>query len=176
MTEPSDVTPDQPDRTRAWLPTGLLGVLLLALLAAIVWLGFDRRPFDDEDGAGSYDEARAVARQEAVNFFGLDYREPAESLERVLDLATGEFAEQYASKRDELEQNLANDKVVMQPTIAEDGTAVEYVGDDEVWVLVSIDVETSVGGSPPDPTLNRARLKLTLDDGEWRVFDVEEVG
>lgn len=177
MTEPSDVTLDLPGRPAgSWLPAAVLGVVLAVLLVAIGWLVWDRVSSDDDADGSSYDAAVAVARQEAVNFFGLDYEEADSSLDRVLNLATGDFADQYAAKRNDVRKNVVANKVAMTPTIPDEGASVEYVGDDEVWVLVAVTVDTTVGSSKPETTYNRARLKLTREHGDWLVYDFESVG
>lgn len=175
MTTSPDPTPPDRGLPRA-LPTAVLTAALVVLLALGTWLFLDRRPFDDADGTNGVDAALSASRRAALNFYGLDHRDADESLDRVLDLATGDFASKFASQRDAIRKNIVNREVVLSPTIVSDATAVEYVGDDEVWVLVAVDVATTVGTAAPDSSSRRARLKMTLVDGDWLVSDLEEVG
>ena len=146
----------------------LLAALIVLLLATatVLWLR-DRR----DVGAGMV----AVATQEARNFFSLDYRRADEDVDRVLALATGDFAEQYAAKRDEVVAGVEKAKLVVTATVPEEGTAVEYAAEDRGQVLVAVDV-SSRSTSGAEDARYRTRIELTKVDGSWLVSDVEQVG
>lgn len=165
-------TPD--GRTRPALidvlvPSVLL-LLLVGLVAAILVLGV----FDDagDDDAG----ALAVAREETINFFDLDHRRIDDDIDQVLSLATGDFASEYADKRDVLTTSVQDAKAVWTASIPEDGAAVEYLEEDGAAVLVAVDVEKAIGDAAPASERNRVRLVLEKVDGSWRVADFQEVG
>jgi Mce-associated membrane protein len=156
-----EMTSAQPGRAR--LPL-LLVVVLVALLAAslVLWLG-QRRSLDQG--------AAVAARQEALNFFGLDYRHADQDLDAVLSLATGDFKSEYAAKRDQLAKSLADKKVVMTAEVPSDGTALEFETDSAATVLVAVDVTTNAVTNR-----YRARIDLTKVDGTWLVSGVDQVG
>lgn len=142
----------------------LLVAALVALLATslVLWLG-ERRSLDDG--------AAVVARQEAMNFFSLDYRNAYEDLDAVLALATGDFKAEYAAQRDKLAESLAAQKVVMTAEVPENGTAIEFQADLRAAVLVAVDVTSGSATSR-----YRARLHLTKVDNRWLVSGIDQVG
>ncbi|HSV41341.1 MAG TPA: hypothetical protein VLI04_21440 [Nocardioidaceae bacterium] len=146
----------------------VLAALLVVLLAtaAVLWLR-DRRDVD----SGMV----AVATEEARNFFSLDYRTADEDVDRVLALATGDFAEQYAAKRDEVVAGVEKAKLVVTASVPEEGTAVEYAAEDSGQVLVAVDV-SSRSTSGAEDVRYRTRIVLTKVDGRWLVSDLEQVG
>lgn len=129
------------------------------------------------DQASGPDAAVLVAaRQEATNFFSLDYRHAAQDVDGVLALATGDFKDQYAARRDEVIASVTDKKLIVTATIPEDGAAVEYSDSDRAQVLVAVDVSTSTTGGEPTANRYRARIILEQVDGEWLVSGLEQVG
>lgn len=139
-------------------------VVLMALLAASAVLWFGQRSSLDEG-------ATATARQETLNFFGLDYLHADKDLDAVIALATGSFKSEFAAQRDVLKASLVAKKVEMTADLPENGTAVEFESDSEAQVLVAVDVTTN-------GVTNRYRARVELDkvDGEWLVSGMEQVG
>lgn len=158
--------------TRHLLVPATLVVVLLALLAtsAVLWL---RRPGGVDQGA------LVAARQEAVNFFSLDYRHPDQDIDRVLAQATGSFKKQYAAKRSSLRQQIVARKVVLTATVPAEGAALEYLAGDRARVLVAVDVTTKVGGKAgtgSEQTRYRTRVGLHRVGDTWLINAVNQVG
>jgi Mce-associated membrane protein len=141
-----------------------LTAVLVALLAASTWLWLDQGTSLDE-------RAAATARQQTLNFFGLDYGHADKDLDAVIALATGSFKSEYIAKRGALKESLVAKKVVMTSEVPEDGTAVEFETETEAQVLVAVDVTTN--GST-----NRYRARVQLDkvDDRWLVSGLNQVG
>lgn len=159
--------------------TVLVGVAAAGLVVAVLLIVKSVISDDDDAHAAPSLPADAgalvAARQEALNFFTLDYQHADENVEKVLALATGEFKEQYAAKRAELVAQIKKEKVVTTATIPEGGVAVEYVNGNQVQILVAVDVEQP-SGVQVFAARNRARVVLVKVDGRWLVSGVNQVG
>jgi Mce-associated membrane protein len=164
-----DVTTHVTAATRQWLLPSVLAAALIGLLAtsAVLWL--DQRRGLDEG-------AVTVARQQAVNFFSLDYRHADHDLDRVLGLATGDFKSEYAAHKGALAESLAAKKIVISATVPGKGTATEYLHGDHAQVLVAVDVTTKQARGPARNNRYRTRVELTRVDGHWLVSGMDQVG
>lgn len=164
---------ETPERVswRVWLLPGVLAVVLLALVAWSTVLVIDRRDANDLDQG-----AVEVARQQAKNFFSLDYRHTDADIKALMDLATDEFQEKYAVKQDELVAAIRKNKVVETATVPEDGAAVEYLSGDRAQVLVAVDVTIASGSRGSEHSRPRTRIKLERIDGVWLVSAIDQVG
>jgi Mce-associated membrane protein len=157
-----------PASRRSWIVPGVLAVLVLALLAT----SFVLRPSGREADPGML----VAARQQAKNFFSLDYRHADADVDRVLALATGKFKKEYSSRRQEVIAGVTGKKLVVTASIPRDGAAVELVDGDRGQVLVAVDVSTGTLTGPTTENRYRARILLTRVDGRWLVSDVNQVG
>lgn len=145
----------------------VLSVALAGFVGTAAWLWWADR--ERIDGG-----AAAVARQQAINFFSLDYRHIDDDLDRVLALSTGEFKDQYAEQRDRITEGATERKVVITARVADDATALEYQHGDRAQALVAIDATTK-GKSGSQTHRYRVRVKLRQIDGEWLVSGIEQV-
>lgn len=150
----------------------LAGVLLAGLVAVVLLVV---RGDGDDTSAPSDAGALVVARQEALNFFSIDYRHPEEDVAKVLDLATGAFKDEYASKQAQLIAQIKKEKVVTTASVPEGGVAVEFLHGDQARILVAVDVDQP-SGAKVFANRNRARIVLEVVDGRWLVTAVNQVG
>ena len=157
-----------PASRRSWIVPGVLAVLVLALLAT----SFVLRPSGREADPGML----VAARQQAKNFFSLDYRHADADVDRVLALSTGKFKKEYASRRKEVIAGVTSKKLVVTASIPREGAAVELVDGNHGQVLVAVDVSTGTVTGPTTQNRYRARILLTRLDGRWLVSDVNQVG
>lgn len=121
------------------------------------------------------------ARQEATNFFSLDYRHAGADVDRVLALSTGTFKTQYAARRTEVINGVTQKQLVVTASIPKDGAAVEFFDKTHGQVLVSVDATTSSGATGANAGTNsvdryRTRILLTKVGGRWLVSGVDQVG
>lgn len=152
---------------------GIPGVLFLCLAALLVtsYVSYQGRGPKTDPGM------LVTARQQARNFFTLDYRHPDADVDRVLALATGTFKKEYADRRDEVEAGVRKKKLIVTAAIPADGVAVELVDGDRGQVIAAVDVTTgSADGAQPTQNRYRTRLILTKVDGRWLVSGLEQVG
>ncbi len=170
MSEPT------PARTssRAALVTWVVAVVALACLVgfAVASVGAWRdRQAADLDRA-PVDVAEDVAR----DFFSLDHRTLKADMDKVLSRATGEFEAQYEKQSADLRAAVEQKKLVLTARVADDGAAVEYLGEDSAWVLVSVDVHTESSGAPAQDSRYRTRVVLDRNGDRWLVSRLERVG
>ena len=118
------------------------------------------------------DVAEGVAR----DFFSLDHRTLKADMDKVLSRATGEFEAQYEKQSADLRKAVQQKKLVLTARVPDDGAAVEYLGRDSAWVLVSVDVHTESAGASPQDSRYRTRVVLDKDGGRWLVSRFERVG
>lgn len=168
VAEATDTADAAPPGRRRWL-TPLLAAVLAALLgaSAVLWL-------TEDDAADP--EPLTVARQEALNFFSLDYRRVDADIDRVLELATNPFEKQYRAARDKLAKSIVAKKLRVTATIPDDGVAIEYQRGDRAQVLVAVDAESTAKGGKTAADRYRARIALTRVDDQWLVSGVDQVG
>lgn len=155
-------------RGRRWLLPAGLGVILTVLLGTSAWLywgdpGVDESPV-------------AVARQEAANFFTLDYSHADADLARVLDLAADPFKQQYAAQQAAVKGGLVDKKLTMSAAIPDNGTAIEYEHGDNAQVLVAVNATTRDVSGASQVNRYRVRVQLARSGGQWRVSQFNQVG
>lgn len=176
--------PVAPVRPRA--PVGLvalvsvLAALLVATLGVAGVVRFAPGPktlsvetsWPDDDGQRAVRAARACVG----HFFDIDRETVDEDIQRLLGCATGTFAEEYESGRDELEKAVRENDVRSTPKIiaaalvgaADHGTAT---------ALVAADARVRNTSSPKGRTVHyRVEVQMKLIGGEWKVAELKFVG
>lgn len=164
-------------RTNRVLAT-FVGIAGAGLVVAVLLIGKSLVSEDEADSAVSLPApagALVAAREEALNFFTLDYQHAEENVAKVLALATGDFKDQYAAKQTQLIAQITKEKVVTTAKIPDGGVAVEFVNGDQAQILVAVDVEQP-SGVKVFAARNRARIVLVSVAGRWLVSGVNQVG
>lgn len=172
---------------RFWVLPSVLGVLLLALVATAVVLTLDRRePLPDESAVrpadigsgviGSTPPQRAVARARlaARAYFTLDFASVEADMERLRDLGTPAFVEEYDERAPALTRRVTSRKLRLTASLPDDGVATEYLSQNVAQLLVSVDVTTRSGDTRSTGTY-RTRVLLMWVDGQWLLAAVDEV-
>jgi Mce-associated membrane protein len=155
----------------------LVGVLLAALVVAGMLLVRHRQATAQQ---ALRDDVLAAARQEAVNFTTLDYRQLDRDLGRVLDGAGGSFKQQFQQQSDQLRQLVTANKAVSVGQVLDAGLV--SLDGDSARVLVVADSRVTNTGAP-DGQLRRYRMQLDLvrsadgpTRGRWLTSDLQFVG
>lgn len=174
----------------SWLPRSLAAVLVLLLagvLGASVLLvdGRDRLaaaatpwrsgPEPSAELSGQHREVAAAAQEMALAFLRVDHRDMEPVVAAVLDRATGDFAEEYATQRGRLVSEAQRTRAVATPEVVASGV-VELDGG-EATVLVAADSLVRNAGTrdEPRPRAYRLRLELVRVDGRWLTSSLEFV-
>ena len=159
---------------RSALVTWVVALVALACVvgfAVAAYGAWQDRQAADLDRA-PVDVAEGVAR----DFFSLDHRTLKADMDKVLAHATGEFEAQYEKQSADLRRAVQQKKLVLTARVPDDGAAVEYLGKDSAWVLVSVDVHTESAGSSPEDSRYRTRVVLDKQGDRWLVSRLERVG
>lgn len=153
---------------------GGLVLVLLALLVATALAVVGREEVDDELTAAQHDVAGA-ARAEALAFLTVDHRDMDPLIDAVLDGATGDFAEQYASQRETLTREAVRTGATSTPEVVALGVGDQ--DDDSATVLVAANstVANNATGVEGQVRYYRLRLELVREDGRWLTDDLRFV-
>lgn len=151
----------------------IAGLALVVVLAAVTgWFGYQAYR-SDQDGK-ERDLFLEVGRQAAQNLTTIDWERAEADVQRVLDVATGTFYDDFQKRAEPFLQVVKEAKSKSVGTLGEAG--LESVSGDTAEVLVAITVKSSNAGAPDQPP--RAwRMRLTVqrvDDGA-KVSQVEFV-
>jgi Mce-associated membrane protein len=149
-------------------------VVLVGLLVAI---GLVVTRQDDVDAALTADQqdVAGAARAEALAFLTVDHRDMDPLADAVLDGATGDFADQYASQREALTSEAVRTKATSTPEVVALGVGDQ--DDDSATVLVAANstVTNSSTGDEGQVRYYRLRLRLVREDDRWLTSDLQFV-
>lgn len=151
-----------------------LGVLLVALVAAIVVL-VRSAPAVDEEFTADQREVAAAARTEALAFLTVDHRNMDPLVDAVLDGATGEFEEQYADQRARLVKEAKRTGAISTGEIVALGVGDMDADSATVLVAANSDVSNRRTGDEPQTRYYRLRLDLVRMGDRWLTSNVQFV-
>ncbi|MBB5893727.1 mammalian cell entry protein [Kutzneria kofuensis] len=125
----------------------------------------------DEDSRQS---ALQVARQVAVDLTTVTKDTAQQDVDRLLDVATGSFKDQFARQADVFRKVVQQASVTSKGTVAEAG--VSSVDGDTVTVLAAVSA-TVQNADAPDGEQRQYRMKMQLhhEGDRWLVSDLEFV-
>ncbi|OBF59374.1 hypothetical protein [Mycolicibacterium monacense] len=151
----------------------LAGLALVVVLAAVTgWFGYQAYRSDQDTRERNL--FLEVGRQAAQNLTTIDWERADADVQRVLDVATGTFYDDFQKRAEPFLQVVKEAKSKSVGTLGEAG--LESVSGDTAEVLVAVTVKSSNAGAPEQPP--RAwRMRLTVqrvDDGA-KVSQVEFV-
>ena len=190
--EPDAPTAESSEATQAitwrfWILPAVLSLLLVALLATSVVLLLDRReampdetarqPADIGSGMiGSSPAQQAVARARLVarTYFTLDHTTVEADMDRLRELGTPEFVEDYDEMAPALARRVTSQQLRLSAVLPENGVATEYLSQNVAQLLVSVNVTTRTDGASSTGPY-RTRVLLQWVDGQWMVAAVDEV-
>jgi Mce-associated membrane protein len=173
--EPPDGVPDSavdspaPSVRRAML----LGAAIVVSLSVLVgWLGF--RAYQAHQQHALQSQLLQAARQGALNLTTIDWQHVEGDMQRILDGATGQFRDEFASRSQPFVEAVKQAKSTSVGTITEAGLESEEGG--HARVLVAVAVKTSNAGAPAqDPRAWRMRITVQKDGDQAKVSNVEFV-
>ncbi|HWH29956.1 MAG TPA: mammalian cell entry protein [Mycobacteriales bacterium] len=156
MSEPTA----RPARRRASRrAVGGLLLVCLAGLAGVLLLGLEAR----EQRLLERDRQAALqaARQAATNLTSISHRSADDDIERILDVATGELAEQFRSEREALTALLGSSRSTSEGEVLAAG--VQSLEGRSATVLVAADATVTTAETGEDsPVLQRYRMSVDL--------------
>ncbi|MCR5976611.1 hypothetical protein GDN83_02365 [Gordonia jinghuaiqii] len=148
----------------------VVAIIAIAAAALAIVLGLQLKNRVDADNAGQ--EALRTAEGYAVALTSIDTRNLDKDFARVLDGATGEFKDMYASSSSQLRQLLVDNQATGKGTVVDAG--IKSQSPNKVEVMLFVD-QTVTNTASPDPRIDRSRIVMTMEkiDGRWLASKVE---
>lgn len=140
----------------------VLGLATLVALSGLAgWLGYGAYQVHQADKLCN--RFLAVGKQGAVNLTSINYTEAEAAVQRILDLSTGQFYDDFSKRAPAFIDVVKQAQSKTQGSITEAG--VESISGDSARVLVAVAVNTSNAGAADQPPRH------------WRMrVDVQKVG
>jgi Mce-associated membrane protein len=147
-------------------------VAIVGLLGASGWMAWQHHHVVKErQRAAAY---IATARQGVVNLTSLDFNKAKEDVQRVLDIATGEFKDEFQKRAEDFAAVVKDSKAVTEGSVA--ATAVESMNKDSAVVLVLANERvTNIAGAKDQPRTFRFRVSVVPEGDDLKVSKVEFV-
>ena len=115
-----------------------------------------------------------AARDGVTALLSIDHTRAQADVQRVLDLSTGQFHEDFQRSADDFVKTAVDSKAVTKGTIA--AAALNSVDGDQATVLVAASSEvTNANGADQDPRPFRMSVTVTRDGDTCKMSDVEFV-
>lgn len=166
----------RPTSRRALAVTAVLGVLALALLVVVGWLGVEVH--GQAQVAEARTEAPAAAEQAAKAMLSYDYRTLPADRDRASGYLTSQFAKKYLETFRLLEKNkdgspgaAVQTKTVVKANVA--GSGVVDAQADQARVLVYVDQTSDKEGADPQVFQNRVTMTMVRHGDRWLVDDLK---
>ncbi|HWH27825.1 MAG TPA: hypothetical protein VNU26_02485, partial [Mycobacteriales bacterium] len=142
----------------------------VVLLALIGWLGWQLREQAQADQAR--EESLEAARDAARVLFSYSHESLEDDFQAGLDVATGEFREEYERTTREVVQPVAEQyDAVVEAEVVE--ASIVSAEPDRAVALVFLN-QTATNTRIEGPRIDQSRVRMVLRevDGEWRVAEV----
>jgi len=121
-------------------------------------------------------EFTAAARQGVVTLTSLDYTHAKESVDRILDNATGGFKDDLGKTANDFIQVVERAKVISQGSVQAIAVQSDTMTNDQAEVLVASTAEiTNAAGAKQDPRSYRLIVTVTRDGDRLKLSKVEFV-
>jgi Mce-associated membrane protein len=139
------------------------GAVALATLTGLAcWLGY--RAYEKHEAQARRDLFVQTARQGAVNLTTINYTEADADVQRILDLATGAFRDDFEQRSKPFIEIVKAAQSKSEGTITDAG--LESQGGDSAQVLVAVAVKSRTAGGEEPPREWRMRIEVrSFGDG-----------
>jgi Mce-associated membrane protein len=147
-------------------------VAICALLGVSGWMAWQHyNVLQERQRAAAY---IAAARQGVINLTSLDFNKAKEDVQRVLDIATGPFKDDFQRRAEDFESVVKDSKAVTEGSVA--AAAVESMNNDSAVVLVLANERvTNIAGAKDQPRTFRFRVSVVHDGDQLKLSKVEFV-
>jgi Mce-associated membrane protein len=143
--------------------------LIVAVLAGLVgWLGY--RAYQKHEDQARRDQFVQVARQGAVNLTTISYTEVDADVQRIIDLSTGAFRDDFQQRAKPFIEVVKAAQSKSEGTVTDAG--LESQKGDSAQVLVAIAVKSRTSGGEEAPREWRMRVEVQSVGDDARVSNV----
>ncbi len=154
------------------IAAGLAVIVILASLGGSVYFVLHHREADQRQRRAA--EFAAAARQGVVTLTSVDYNNAKQSVQRVIDDATGTFKDEFLKTADDFTKVVEQSKVVSHATVQAAAVDMGTMTEDSAVVLVTSTSDiTNTAGAKQDPRSYRLVVTITRDGGQLKMSKVE---
>ncbi|OBK22738.1 Mce protein [Mycobacterium asiaticum] len=172
ISEPEDsdgANEPQPKRARRRLShvgaALVSGAVVVAALAGLTgWLGY--RAYQAHEAQAQRDLFVQTARQGAVNLTTISYTEIESDVQRILDLATGAFRDDFEHRAKPFMELVKVAQSISEGTVTDAGLESQHGDSAQVLVAVAVKTRTAGGEEAPREWRMRIEVKAVGDDAK----------
>ena len=143
-------------------------VILAALSGLAGWLGY--RAYEKHQARAQRDLFVQIARQGAVNLTTINYTEVEADVQRIIDLSTGAFHEDFQQRSKSFVDVVKAAQSKSEGTVTDAG--LESQRGDSAQVLVAVAVKSRTAGGEEAPREWRMRIEVQSVGGDAKVANV----
>ncbi|SPM41872.1 Mce associated membrane protein [Mycobacterium numidiamassiliense] len=143
----------------------LAGAVIVAALAGLVgWLGY--RTYQRHEAQAQRDQFVQVARQGAVNLTTISYTEVDADVQRIIDLSTGAFREDFQQRSKPFIEVVKAAQSKSEGTVTDAGLESQKGNTAQVLVAIAVKSRTSGGEEAPREWRMRVEVQSVGDDAK----------
>ncbi|ORW28798.1 Mce protein [Mycobacterium paraense] len=157
-----------PRLSRAATAVVVSAALVVALAGLAGWLGY--RAYEDREAKTKRDLYVQVARQGAVNLTTINYTQADADVQRILDLSTGAFRDDFEQRSKPFVEVVKAAQSKSEGTVTDAG--LESQRGDSAQVLVAIAVKSRTAGGEEAPREWRMRIEVRSVGNDAKVSNV----
>lgn len=164
-----------PGRPKLSAVAAVLAVLisLVAVGAAVEMAVLHKHAVRERQQAAEY---AAAARQGVVTLTSLDFEHAKEGVQRIVEVSTGTFKDDFLKMADDFTNVVEQSKVVSQGSVQAAAVDLDSMTDNSAVVLVASTSEvTNAAGAKQDPRKYRLIVTMTREGGQLKMSKVEFV-
>lgn len=158
-----------PRLSRTAAAVAVSAALVVALAGLAGWLGY--RVYEDREAKATRDLYVQVARQGAVNLTTINYTQADADVQRILDLSTGAFRDDFEQRSKPFVEVVKAAQSKSEGTVTDAG--LESQRGDSAQVLVAVAVKSRTAGGEEAPREWRMRIEVrSVGAGDAKVSNV----
>ncbi|WP_241010651.1 Mce protein [Mycobacterium camsae] len=143
----------------------VVGAVVVAALAGLTgWLGY--RAYQEREAQAQRDLFVQTARQGAVNLTTISYTEIDTDVQRILDLATGTFRDDFEHRSKPFMELVKVAQSVSEGTVTDAGLESQHGDSAQVLVAVAVKSRTAGGEEAPREWRMKIEVKAIGDDAK----------
>lgn len=148
-------------------------IVLAAVSGSVYMVLYHRHAAEQRRRAAEF---AAAARQGIVTLTSMDFEHPKEGVRSVVEVATGEFKDDFLKTADDFTKVVEGSKVISQGSVQGDAVDLDTMTDNSAVVLVASTAEiTNAAGAKQEPRKYRWIVTVTRDGGLLKLSKVEFV-
>jgi serine/threonine protein kinase, bacterial len=173
---PEDIEPPSESRAMTLAAIVVPLALTLALIGAIAFATtqFGRPAAQQVISAPQWQPYVEAAKRFSVQLMSIDVRSADADIQRILSQSTGDFRDNFISRRSDFLEAVRDNQVTSDATVK--GAGLESIDGTTAQVLVAVSSRlTDSTGTTRDPRLWRLRMHVVQADQAYKISTVEFV-